>query len=594
MISPGSDFRDTPSPSTPRRALVLSIDTLCGVRVQRLLDCTAGPRFAVETVSDTREVLAIVREERVHALLIDLRGRVLDRLEPVVQTREVVSRLPIIVLSDRDDSSEALQALRLGAQDYLVDALDDPPALRRSLRHALERHRLVAELLVARHRAQFVATHDALTQLPNRVLLQDQLERSLAQAARTGAQVAALYLDLDRFKSINDTLGHPVGDELLVQVGERLAACTRRADMVARIGGDEFVVMSQGGGPQHAPAALADKILSRLSSPFVLAGREYWISCSIGIAVFPRDGSSVAELIRNADVALYQAKGQGRNTYRFYDDSMNAAVHERLEIESRLRRAIGRNELAVFYQPKVETGSGRITGAEALLRWKDPELGRIPPYEFIPIAEESGLIHTLGEWTLRHALFQLRAWREQGLAESVTMMVNLSARQIDCEGLREMVTAALWDADLTPSDVSLEVTESALMHNEARAAEVLGELKRMGISICLDDFGTGFSSLNYLKRFPVDTVKIDRGFVRDLAFDPDDAAIVAAVLSIARQLELNVVAEGVETLEQRDFLAERMCQELQGFLYSPPLAPDAFTALLRRGHCEPKPAPEDG
>ena len=437
-----------------------------------------------------------------------------------------------------------------------------------------------------------MATHDALTQLPNRALLHDQLGRSLAHAARTDSQVAVLFLDLDRFKTINDTLGHRVGDELLVQVGERLAATTRRADMVARTGGDEFVVMSQGVGRDHAPAELATKILSQLSEPFVLEGSEFWIGGSIGIAVFPRDGVEVEDLLRSADVALYQAKAQGSNSYRFYSDSMNAAVHKRLEIESRLRRALEKDELRLFYQPKVETETGRITGAEALLRWRDPKLGQVPPYEFVPIAEESGLIHAVGEWVLRRALAQLRAWREMGLAESLTMMVNVSARQIESDGLREMVTKALWDTNLSPSDVTLEVTEGILMRSEASAAQVLGDLKRMGVSISLDDFGTGFSSLAYLKRFPVDTVKIDRAFIRDLAFDPDDAAIVAAILSIARQLDLNVVAEGVETLEQRDFLAERTCPEIQGFLYSPPVSPEEFCELLRRGRCDPKPVLE--
>ena len=588
MPRPKSDFRDTPEPRSPRRALVLSLDPACGVHLEDCLEGGDALRFEVRPVACTDEALAVLRAERVDVLLVDLRGRAEERLTPVVQTREVLARLPIIVLSDRDDSEEAVQALRLGAQDYLVDALHDPPALRRSLRHALERHRLLAELLIARHRAQFVATHDALTQLPNRILLHDQLARSLAHADRSDGQVAVLFVDLDGFKTINDTLGHAAGDELLVQVGERLASCTRQADMVARIGGDEFVVMTQGAGREHAPGTLAEKILERLARPFVLSGREYWMSASIGIAVYPRDATEVGELIRNADVALYQAKAQGRNTYRFFSAAIDTKVHKRLAIESRLRRALDQDELELHYQPKVEAATGRITGAEALLRWKDPDLGRIPPHEFVPIAEESGLIHAIGDWTLRRALAQLASWRERGLAESLVMMVNLSSCQIDADGLREKVTAALWDTTLHPRDLSLEVTESAIMKNERRAVEVLGELKRMGIAIALDDFGTGFSSLNYLKRFPVDTVKIDRSFVRDLAFDPDDAAIVAAILSIARQLDLNVVAEGVETTEQRDFLTERSCPEIQGFLFSPPVREEAFTSLLQRGVCEPK------
>ncbi|MGH0031974.1 MAG: putative bifunctional diguanylate cyclase/phosphodiesterase [Myxococcota bacterium] len=565
------------------------MDVHCSSRLERLLQPSVGQPFRVDRVSDAGEALDLIKRERRHVLFIDLRGRGSDRLTPLVQTREVLARLPIIVLSDRDDRTEALQALRFGAQDYLTDAFDDPPALRRSLRHALERHRLVAELLVARHRAQFVATHDALTQLPNRTLLHDQLGRSIAHASRTGMQVAVLFLDLDRFKTINDTLGHAVGDELLVQVAERLTACTRRADMVARIGGDEFVVMTQGVGRDYGPATVAEKILRRMATPFVLNGREYWIGGSIGISMFPRDGTDVDVLLRNADAALYQAKGEGRNRFRFYDDSINASTRKRMEIEHRLRAAIEHDEVELYYQPKVEIETGRITGAEALMRWTDPQMGRVPPDEFVPVAEESGLIHRLGEWTLRAALAQLRSWRRRGLAADLSIMVNVSAHQIATSGLNEMVSQALWESDVPAGDLTLEVTEGALIQNEQRAAAVLGKLQEIGVSISLDDFGTGFSSLNYLKRIPVDTVKIDRSFVRDLNFDPDDAAIVAAILSIARQLDLNVVAEGVETLAQREFLRERHCPEIQGFLYSPPLDAESFAALLARGVCEPKP-----
>ena len=584
-----SDFRDTLDRRRPARVLLLSTVPNRASSLQAKLDGTSGERLEIREIATAAEVLEALAEERCEALLLDLAGREVDRLAPLIQTREAFTRLPIIVLSDRDDTSEALLSLRFGAQDYIVDVYDEPLVLRRSLRHAFERHRLVAELLVARHRAQFVATHDALTQLPNRTLLHDQLGRAIAHAARSSSQVAVLFIDLDRFKSINDTLGHAVGDELLVQAGERLAAGTRRGDMVARIGGDEFVVMNQSMGREEGPAIIADRFLARLARPFLLEGREYWISGSIGISVFPRDGLDATELIRNADVALYQAKARGGNAFCFYDDRMNERVRKRLELENRLRRAIEMNELRIAYQPKIEVATGRITGAEALLRWRDSKLGHVAPHEFIPVAEASGLIVRLGEWTIREACRQLGAWREAGLAEGVQVMVNLSPHQIEeRDGLRAVVSSALWDASLRPADLALEVTESALMRNEAQATHVLSELRQIGIGISLDDFGTGFSSLGYLKRFPVDTVKIDQGFVRDLAFDPDDAAIVAAVLSIAGQLDLNVVAEGVETHEQCEFLRERGCPEIQGFLYSPPLDGESFAALLRRGVCAPK------
>ena len=458
--------------------------------------------------------------------------------------RELAADLPILVLTDAYDPNEAGRALRLGVQDVLPGSRARSAGLRRALRHALERHAIVVDLLEARHQAQFVATHDALTQLPNRVLLREQLARALSNATRSKRQLAVLFIDLDRFKAINDTLGHAVGDDLLAQVGERLANATRRADTVSRIGGDEFVVMVEGFSGDQAPANVAEKVLKNLSAPFVLNGRDYWISGSVGIAVYPRDGAEPNELLRNADIALYQAKAQGRNAYRFYNESMNREVRQRLEIETRLRRALQRDELRLVYQPVIEVRSGRITGAEALLRWRDPEFGDVSPEDFIPIAEEGGLIVAVGEWTLRTACRQLSEWRNRGVGDDLKIMINLSAVQLERDGLRQTMSSVLWDCSLKAEDVSLEVTENALMRNEARAIETLSELKRMGFGIALDDFGTGFSSLNYLKKFPVDTVKIDRAFVRDLAFDSDDAAIVAAVLSIARQLELNVVAEG--------------------------------------------------
>jgi diguanylate cyclase (GGDEF)-like protein len=583
-----SVLRDSPDPRSPLRALLLSLDDAAPPRLQARLDSTPGPSVAIEAATELDARRADLRRDRYDLVFVDLAGRLPDRLEPVARLRELVSDLPILVLTDSYDPNEARRALRLGAQDVLPSSQAQASGLRRALRHSLERHAVVADLLEARHQAQFVATHDPLTQLPNRVLLREQLARALSQATRAKRQLAVLFIDLDRFKAINDTLGHAVGDDLLAQVGERLASATRRADTVSRIGGDEFVVMVEGFHGDQAPANVAEKVLKNLAAPFVLNGRDYWISGSVGIAVFPRDGADPNDLLRNADIALYQAKAQGRNAFRFYNESMNRDVRQRLEIETRLRRALQREELRLVYQPVVEVKTGRITGAEALLRWRDPDFGDISPDEFIPIAEEGGLIVPLGEWTLRTACRQLTEWRGEGIGRNLKMMINLSAVQLERDGLRSTMSSVLWDFDLKAQDVSLEVTENALMRNESRAIETLGELKRMGFGIALDDFGTGFSSLNYLKKFPVDTVKIDRAFVRDLAFDSDDAVIVAAVLSIARQLELNVVAEGVETYEQRDFLREHLCPEIQGFLYSHPVSAEELAAILTRGACQPK------
>lgn len=582
-------LRESPQPGAPLRALLLSLDREAEGRLKRHLDRTPGPAVEIEADDGVHPPRRLLRQSALDVVLVDLTGRKGDRTEIVVRLREMAVDLPVLVLVDRYDPNEAETVLGLGVQEVLVCTGARATGLRRALRHALERHRVVADLLEGRHRAEFVATHDPLTQLPNRVLLRDQLGRALAAASRSGRQLAVLFVDLDRFKSINDTLGHAIGDDLLAQVGERLANTTRRADTVARIGGDEFVLIVEGFEGDRAPSTVAEKVLERLAAPFSLLGRDYWIGASIGVAVFPRDGSEPNELLRNADVALYQAKAQGRNAYRFYNESMNREVRQRLELETRLRRALQCDELRIVYQPVVEVSTGRITGVEALLRWRDPEYGDISPEAFIPVAEEGGLIVSLGEWTMRKAFCQLREWRESGIATDLKMMINLSAYQLERDGLRGTISAALWDHDLRADDVSLEVTESALMRNEERAVETLSDLKKMGFGIALDDFGTGFSSLNYLKRFPVDTVKIDRAFVRDLAFDSDDAAIVAAVLSIARQLELNVVAEGVETLEQRDFLREHLCPEIQGFLYSQPVPPEEVAMILTRGPCIPKP-----
>lgn len=334
-------------------------------------------------------------------------------------------------------------------------------------------------------------------------------------------------------------------------------------------------------GGDSALSAIAGKIQQILAQPFSIGGREYWIGASIGIAVFPRDGEDADMLMRHADLALYQAKAGGRGTSRFYSDALTDSVRRRHVMEHALRRALDRGGLRIVYQPIFAANDLSIVAAEALLRWTDPELGKIAPAEFIAVAEHSGLIIPLGDAVLRTASEQLAQWKHEG--HRLRMSVNLSAHQIDEEALRQLVSRALWDTGLDPSDLELEITESALMRDEQVAERTFSALKRIGVGVSLDDFGTGYLSLNYLKRFPVDTVKIDRSFIRDLVIDPDDAAIVSAILAIARQLGLNVVAEGVETEEQRVFLTERMCPQLQGFLLSPPLPAEDFGALLRSG-----------
>jgi diguanylate cyclase (GGDEF)-like protein len=565
-------------------ALIVSADALCAARVRHLVarvdkdiafEHAKSPGAAQEWLSARGFDVMLIDQDRFAEICADLPDPA-DR---------AAAFPPIIVLSNRDDPGEALEVLRDGAQDYLDILTESPRRVLRCIRLAIERSRLVSDLREARERAQFAATHDPLTKLPNRHLFEELMKRNLAHARRTGASVGLLYLDLDRFKGINDTLGHAAGDEVLVEVAARLAQLTRRSDVVARVGGDEFLLVVADVASDAAVSAIAGRIQDLFGRHFTIQGGEYWMGASIGIAVFPRDGDDPDLLIRHADLALYQAKAAGRGTFRFFNEAMNDSIRRRHRIEHALRRALGRGGLRIVYQPIVAASDLTVVGAEALLRWSDPELGTVPPTEFIRVAEQSGLILSLGDAVLRTAAEQLAQWKHEG--HRLRMSVNLSAHQIDEEGLRALVSKALWDTGLAPSDLELEITESALMRDEGVAERTFSALKHIGVGVSLDDFGTGYSSLNYLKRFPVDTVKIDRAFIRDLGVDSDDSAIVSAILAIALQLGLNVVAEGVETEEQRLFLTERGCPQLQGFLLSPPLSADEFGELLRNGPIRP-------
>ncbi len=446
----------------------------------------------------------------------------------------------------------------------------------------------------AEKEVEFLAYHDSLTRLGNRRLFRERVGTMLdqAQTREDPKQVGVLFVDLDHFKRINDTLGHEKGDWLLQRVADRLRACVRGSDQVfrsveeessavSRFGGDEFVISLCAVRNAGEAGNVATRILEVLSRPFEIADQELVVGASIGIAVSPEHGEDVDTLLRNADAAMYRAKQQGRNAFLFYDSSMNQLARKSLQLESGLRRAIGGGELVLHYQPKIELASGRITGFEALVRWQHPELGMVPPNEFIHVAEQAGLIGQLGEYVLRRACQQARTWRELGFSP-LRVAVNLSAHQFQTEELAGKVGDILSETPLSARCLDLEITESTMMENKEVATRVLRALKGIGITVSLDDFGTGYSSLSYLKGFPIDTVKIDRAFVRDLVKDPDDAAITAAIISMAQTLNLHVVAEGVETQEQLEYLRRRGCQEVQGFFFSRPLPADEATELLRR------------
>ncbi|MDE1942674.1 MAG: EAL domain-containing protein [Betaproteobacteria bacterium] len=428
---------------------------------------------------------------------------------------------------------------------------------------------LANSLQEANRELRYLTLHDALTKLPNRMLLEDRLAQAIQVGEREGISFVVLLMDLDSFKSINDAYGHQVGDQLLVEITLRIESAVRAQDTVARLGSDEFVLLATIPELPDA-AAIADKLLSVLHAPFQVEGHELRISASIGIAVYPENGRQPNDLFTNASAAVQQAKAQGRNTYCFFESSMNTNVHEQLQLAQDLHAALDRHELVLYYQPKVSVAEGSVIGVEALVRWQHPEHGLIPPDRFIPMAEHTGLIVPLGNWVLDEACRQMAQWLREGRAHW-TMAVNLSALQFSHASLVRTVETTLARHALPPRCLVLEITESTAMRDVNASLRILQQLHRMGVKICIDDFGTGYSSLLYLKRLPADELKIDRGFVSDLAHDSEDAAIVTAIVALGRALNLEIVAEGVETHEQKEFLTRLGCHMLQGYLLGRPV-----------------------
>jgi diguanylate cyclase (GGDEF)-like protein/PAS domain S-box-containing protein len=438
----------------------------------------------------------------------------------------------------------------------------------------------ISHLKRSEERLAHLAHHDPLTGLPNRLMLSARMEHALERAKRESNYLGVLFLDLDRFKNINDTLGHALGDEVLKQVAERLKDSVRAEDTVARLGGDEFIVLLEKVHTPELTTHIAEKLLRTLARPYILNEQEYYFTTSIGISHYPVDGIDAESLLKNSDTALYQAKDQGRNTYINYSPELTQKVEDWLKLEHHLRLALEKQQFEIYYQPKISTRDGKILGAEALLRWAHPELGLIPPSQFLTIAEEIGLIVPLGEWVLRESCRQARLWQEQGF-EDLTISVNLAGQQIGHSNLYESIVTVLDETGLSPKNLELEILESFVMRHAEQSINTLAAIRDLGVSLSIDDFGSGYSSLSYLKRLPVSKLKIDQTLVLDIPDDPDDVAIARAVIALGHSMGLKVCAEGVETTAQREFLAAEGVDELQGYYYSRPVTADEFIEYIR-------------
>lgn len=453
---------------------------------------------------------------------------------------------------------------------------------------AIEAHKLAEQIETAKIQLDHLAHHDVLTGLPNRLLLQDRLSQAIELARRQGRQLAVMFLDLDRFKYINDSLGHAVGDQLLQSIAQRLVGCVRHSDTVSRQGGDEFVLLLASIEHAEDAALSAQKLLAATVLSHRIDRHDLHISVSIGISIYPNDGQDTEALLKNADIAMYHAKENGRNNYKFFEQDMNARAIQRQSIEASLRRALDRQEFVLLYQPKINLRSGAIVGVEALIRWQHPERGLLLPAQFVPIAEDCGLILPIGRWMLREACRQTRAWQQAGLAP-ITVAVNTSALEFWAKDFLENVRTTLENTGLEPHTLELELTESVLMRDAEATNAVLQALATLGVKLVIDDFGTGYSSLSYLRRFPIDGLKIDPSFVNQMTSNPDDATIVSVVIGMGKSLKQRVIAEGVETPEQHAFLLTQHCDEGQGYYFSHPVAADALAALLQTGIALPLP-----
>ena len=539
--------------------LVFTPDAALARTLTRALGTSSAPALRVECVDSL--AAAVGRLTRpgaapVAAIFCDSGTLPDTEVDALGVLRNAAPAVPVVALTGAETEAECEMRRQAGAAECVrKDRLDE---------YWLPKH--LRQIVATRTAAGSSAQHDPLTSLPNRVLLYDRLEHAIALARRRSSRLAVLFVDVDRFKQINDSLGHAIGDELLCSTAKRLCGCVRLSDTVSRFAGDEFVLVLDDLASIDDAAMIADKILIAMNAPHAIEGHDLHVTVSMGVSVYPDDGDDAETIIRNADMAMYHTKEAGRNSYEFFSTQMNVRVVEQQSVERDLRRALERGEFELHFEPKVDLASGAISGVEALVRWRHPERGLLMPAQFIGVAENAGLIVPIGRWILREACREATEWIGAG-SEPMTLAVNISPVELRSKGFVASVRAALDETGLPPALLELELTETALIQDAKTADTVLRAIKSMGIGIALDDFGTGYSSLSSLKRFPVDTLKIDRSFVHEMTTNPGDAAIVRAVIAIAKTLHRNVVAEGVETLDQRRMLCAEGCPQGQGFLF---------------------------
>ena len=577
-----------------REVLLVEDNLIDAQLVRRLLRRVSGSYYRITHVRTLNDAILSAEELTPDVILADLNLPDSRGTQTVTSLQTSYPDIPLVIVSAWEDEAISLRSVKAGAQDYLVKGHIDGSNLHRVIRYAVERKRAELELVRLAH-------YDQLTSLPNRTLLRERMDHAIARAMRGGSGVATLVLDIDRFKEINDMLGHEIGDKLLIEVAQRIRAAVRDQDTVARLGGDEFAVVLEGASEAREVLPVIERIVDSLAELSTIEGKSINSSTSIGIAMYPENGSNLSELLRAADLAMYQAKSSGRGRYQFFADAMQEEAQSRHALEWALRRAVERSEFELVYQPQICLRTSRVIGVEALLRWASPTRGRLTPYHFIAGLEEFGLINEVGEWVLQTACEQVRRWHAADF-EPMRMSVNVSAQQFEDPMLIDKIRGALKETRLPPQFLEIELTESCLMADPAQAGALLREIRDVGVRVAIDDFGTGYSSLTYLHDFPLNALKIDKNFVQSVESNERGGPIANMIVGLGKNLGLDVIAEGVETEAQLEYLRKQGCDIAQGYLYARPESPEDLTPWLAAHQRAPEthvrsvpvPAREDG